>query len=112
MKKQPKKAHRYIRRISLYTVAIAMGAIISFVILYFTRGLYYLTVNMKTASITGYETLPISIAKWELGVAIFIIGAIVYNYSQKSLERKKNMEWSYVLIGLMTQGAVLAIGAY
>lgn len=108
-KKHSKTPHK--QNIVLY-ISAAVGAIISLAILYFTRGQYYLTSTMKGASITGYETLPISIAKRELGVAIFIVGAIVYNYSQKSLERKKNMEWSYVLIGLMTQGAVLAIGAY
>lgn len=107
-----KKPHSKNHKNYLLYISIAVGATISSIILYLTKGQYYLTTHLKTASLTGYETLPVSIAKWELGVVIFIIGALVYNYNQNTLNRKKNMEFSWVLVGLMTQGAILAIGAY
>lgn len=104
MKKKP--------RLSLLPISVTLGAVSAFVMLYLTKGTNYFIFNIKPASLTGYETSPISIAKWELGILIFVMGIIVYNYNQNFLEKKNNTEWSYVLIGLMTQGAILAIGAY
>lgn len=104
--------HEKSSNISPFTISAVIGAISAVIILYLTKGMDYFTVKIATTSLTGYETSPISIAKWELGVLIFIVGVSIYNYKQNSLEKKSNTEWSYILIGLMTQGVILAIGAY